>query len=148
MTLVEVLVASVLLGIGVAGLTFATTLSLRNQQRVDLRTPALYLAQEKIAEIEMIGPTAWSVGKPSSGTETRGNVTYQWTTKIDQGSVGRLFSVLVKVQWSAGRESGQVELDTWLNDYAAMAAALGAPAQPQPNETPNPAESPDGRQAN
>src|SRR5262245_47803944 len=73
MTLIEVLTASVLLGVGVAGLMSTATLAMRNQQKVEQRSVALCLAQEKMSEIDMIGPHVWLLGRPMSGSEERNN---------------------------------------------------------------------------
>ena len=120
MTLVEVLVASVLLGVGVTGLISAASLAMRNQQRVDYRVAALYLAQEKLASVERVGAHIWMLGHPTQGTEEHDGVVYDWTIQIEQLGVGELFSVSVEVGWS-GPGGGVVEFETWLNDYAAIA---------------------------
>ena len=121
MTLVEVLVASVLLGVGVTGLVSVASLSMRNQQRVDHRVGAMYLAQEKLASVEMIGPHIWMLGHETQGAEERETMVYDWTIEIEQLGVGELFNVLVEVRWSGPGAGGAVELETWLNDYAAIA---------------------------
>jgi len=121
MTIIEVLVASVLLGVGVVGLMSAGTLALRNQHRSANETSALYLAQEKLAEIEVIGAHIWMLGHPTDGTVTRQGVRYQWTIEIHQQAVGEMFTVAVKVNWRSNGASGAVELETWLNDYKAKA---------------------------
>lgn len=127
MTLVEVLVASVVLGVGVTGLISAAALSLRNQQRTEHRAAALYIAQEKLAAVDLIGAHAWAMGQETQGQETYGGVNYEWAIQIDQLSVGQLFSVNAKVKWLSGTGSRTVELETWLNDYKAV--SLTAPEQ-------------------
>jgi Tfp pilus assembly protein PilV len=124
MTLVEVLVASVLLGIGVSGLMLTASLGLRNQQRTEQRAAALYLANEKLGEIEMTGARMWSLTHPTSGAETRGGIEYTWSTRITPRTEGELSEVLVEVDWQ-GRSTagGKVELETLLNDYKALTAA-------------------------
>jgi type II secretion system protein I len=121
MTLIEVLVASVLLGVGVVGLVSVASLAMRNQQRTEQRAAALYLAQEKLAEVELVGPHVWVLGHPTRGIQEREGVTYDWTVQIDQLAVGELFGVLVEVRWSGPGGGGTVELETWLNDYEAVA---------------------------
>ena len=118
MTLVEVLVSAVLLGVGVAGLMSAASLSMRNQQRSDQRSVGLGLAQEKLAEIEMLGADNWIVARPSEGVEDRGGMAYSWTTRIaQQEEFGRLYSVAVEVNWTTTSGSDSVEIDTLLNGY-------------------------------
>lgn len=116
MTLVECLVASVILGVGVAGLLSAAALSLRNQQATEHRATAVWLAQEKLAEVELAGPYA-SQSRPTQGTQSQQGVTFTWTLTIEPESVGELYSVLAKVEWTGPGSSGQVELETLLNDY-------------------------------
>ncbi len=121
MTLIEVLVAMTLLSTCVAGLMTSATLATRNQQRCGQRVAALYLAQEKLAEVEMIGAHVWMLGHPTEGAEDRNETTYDWTIDIKQQSVGELFTVQVKVEWG-GPSGGEVSLETWLNDYQAKDA--------------------------
>lgn len=120
MTLVEVLVATVILGIGVVGLMSAATLGMRNQQRGEYRAVALGLAQAKLAEVERIGPHVWMLARPTSGAESVGDGAYAWTLRIEQKAVGELFAVGVDVTWEQAA-GGMVTLETWLNDYEAQA---------------------------
>ncbi len=120
MTLVEVLVASILLGVGVVGLLTVGTLALRNQQRVDQRAGALCLAQDRLAEVENVGPRVWTLGRPMHDSQELNGILYDWTLKIDSLSAGQLYSVLVEVSWP-GPSGGNVKLETWLNDYEAAA---------------------------
>ncbi len=138
MTLIEVLVASVLLGVGVTGLISVSTLSLRNQQRTELRSSALCLAQDKLANVELLGAHVWMLGHPTQGSERRGSAQFNWTITIEQLSVGELFSVRIEVRWLAPGSNGEITIETWLNDYEAVkgptkesaASPTGAPAQP------------------
>jgi len=123
MTLVEVLVATVLMGIGVVGLISAATQGMRRFDREEQRAVALGLIQEKLAEIEMIGPQVWMLARPESGTEQRGNAAYTWTTQIDEQQAGALFSVNITVSWAGPAGNGSVEIETWLNDYKARSAS-------------------------
>ena len=135
LTLFEVLVAWVLLGVGVAGLLSVASLAMRNQQRVEQRTTALYLAQEKLAEVELFGPHVWMLGHPLEGTRPQSGVEYEWSLQIDQFAVGELFAVNVNVRWSTPGGGGAVSLETWLNDYEAVALPTTAqPGQSAPGE--------------
>jgi Tfp pilus assembly protein PilV len=141
MTLVEVLTAAVILGAGVAGLLSAASMSLRNQRGSEYRATAMCLAQEKMSEVQVAGPRDWTTRRATQGVEDRPGVAYSWTVATEALSVGSLYSVQVTVEWSAPGSSGQVQLETWLNDYktAAMEAAKqqgtsGTPAgQAPPN---------------
>jgi len=118
MTLIEVLVASVLLGVGVSGLMLAAGLGLRNQKRTEQRAVALYLAYEKLAEIDVAGVRMWSLTAPTSGSETRGGVDYTWSAKTESHTEGELSDVRIEVNWQGrGAAGGKVELATLLNDY-------------------------------
>ncbi len=138
MTLLEVLVSTVLLGVGVAGLVSVATLAMRNQQRVDQRSAALCLAQEKLAEVEIIGPHIWSLGHAMQGAEPRGDITYQWSLEIDEMTAGELFSVIVGVAWDSTGGGGAVRIETWLNDYEAVAAPSPESADEAPPNAPQP----------
>lgn len=115
MTLVESLVAAVILGVGVAGLISAAGMSLRNQQRFEQRSVAMALAQQKLAEIELTGADTWTVAGSSQGTEDRAGVSFNWTTKLEQQNLPTLYQVTVKVSWSGPMVSDSVELQTLLN---------------------------------
>ncbi|MBI4580637.1 MAG: prepilin-type N-terminal cleavage/methylation domain-containing protein [Planctomycetes bacterium] len=122
MTLVEVLVAAVLLGVGVAGLLSAASLSMRNQQRSEQRSVGLALAQEKMAEVELLGADNWLVGRPGEGVEDRSGVTYTWTTQIEQQqTLGPLYHVVVDVSWSTPSGGDGVQIQTLLNSYGGTA---------------------------
>lgn len=133
MTLVECLVAMVILGMGVAGLMSAASLSLRNQQRTEHRATALCLAQEKLAEVELEGPRA-SQSRATQGTQNQGSATYIWTLTIEPASVGELYNVRAKVDWSGPGSSGQIELETLLNDYQSETPA-GQRSEPGTDQT-------------
>ncbi len=124
MTLVEVLVASVILGVGVAGLMFAATLGLRNQQQAEQRIAACFLATGKLGEIEAVGPHTYSLTRATTGSETLGDAAYQWATQIVEQTEGELFRVTVTVDWEGAGGSGRVTFETLLNDYEAAVAAL------------------------
>lgn len=110
--------AAVLLGVGVAGMMSAAGLSMRNQQKSDQRSVGLGLAQEKLGEIEMLGPDTWIVARPTEGFEDRDGCAYNWSTRIAQETAyGRLYSVKVEVTWSTPSGIDSVELDTLLNGY-------------------------------
>jgi len=128
MTLIEALVASVLLGVGVVGLMSAGTLAVRNQRRFEYRTGAMCLAQEKLAEVEVVGAHIWTLGHPTTGSLERQGVVYDWEIRIESQAVGELLSVVVEVNWQAGMRSGTVEVETWLNDYEG--AMLETPERP------------------
>lgn len=124
MTLVEVLVASVILGVGVAGLMFAATLGMRNQQQAELRIAACFLATGKLGEIEAVGPHTYSLTRPTTGNEILGDAAYKWTAQIVEQTEGELFRVTVMVDWHGSGGSGSVAFETLLNDYEAAVAEL------------------------
>ena len=138
MTLVEVLAATVLLGVGVAGLMLSATLGMRNQQRSGHRSAALYLAQAKLAEIEAAGPRVWSLSGQTRGSEPIGDMSYEWSATINLMGEGELYKVQVQVNWSGAGDSGATELETYLNDYRAAALeAKGTAGQGSENSGSN-----------
>ena len=129
MTLVEVLVASVLLGVGVSGLMLAAGLGLRNQQRTEQRAAALFLAHEKLAEIEVAGARMWSLTTPTNGSESRGGVDYTWSAKIESRTEGQLSGVRIEVSWQSrgticGKVTDTLRMAKDLNDYRSEMTAL------------------------
>ncbi len=136
MTLLEAILAMTLLGVAVVGLMQSATLATRNQQRCNQRMTAVYLAQEKLADVQTIGPHVWSLGHPLRGTEARGTTPYEWNIAIEQQAVGELFTVQVTVTWP-GPGGGEVTLETWLNDYEAKAAEEKMQEKPSGPTGPN-----------
>lgn len=126
--MVEVLVATVILGASVAGLMAAATMGLRNQQRGETRAAALWVAQQKLNEVDLIGAHVWMLARPMSGEEEVGGKAFRWTLKIEQQPVGELFAVSVKVEGPG--KGGAAELNTWMNDYAAKVPEEGEKAGP------------------
>lgn len=119
MTLVEVLVSAVLLGVGVAGLLSAAALGLRNQDRSGHEMGALYFAQEMLALVDREGPRMWELTRPTKGVEQRGPVRYTYRLDIEALTEGELHSVIITVDWETTTDSGQIELETLMNDFEA-----------------------------
>jgi len=130
----------VLLGVGVAGLVSAAGLALRNQSRLAHRAAALLLAQEQIQQVDVVGAYAWQIGYPMHGSESRGDVVYEWTLDIEHLGVGELHRVQADVRWKSLTDEGRAELETWLSDYRNTGEATETPV-----ETQNPNASPRGR---
>jgi prepilin-type N-terminal cleavage/methylation domain-containing protein len=122
MTLVEVVVATVIFGLGVAGLMSAAAAGMRNQQKGEIRAAALGVAQQKLSEVDLIGAHVWMLSRPTTGEETLGEQTFRWTLTIQQQPVGELFAVRAQVEWPGG---GNTALETWLNDYGAKTTETG-----------------------
>lgn len=126
--------ATVLLGVGVAGLMSAATIGLRSQRSAEYRSTALYFAQEKMAELDMTGAGRWTQGYPTKGSEQRFGVDLNWTLALDALEIGQLYDVRLTVNWSAGGRTGQVALQTLLNDYRYLTAESEEDREPLPDE--------------
>jgi prepilin-type N-terminal cleavage/methylation domain-containing protein len=120
-TLIEALVATVILGVGVVGLLSASVMGMRNSQRSEYAVTAMNVAREKMAEIQVKGPGVWTLGEKCNGREVRGGVVCEWTISIEDMTPGELYDVLVTVDWETATTSGKVKLETWLNDYKVAA---------------------------
>ncbi len=127
-TLVEVLVASVLLGIGVAGLIYAGTSSMRAGRRGYMAYAAEDVAAERMAAVRVMGPAGYSLAGEMKGTEERGDTSFSWEVEITRLSAGELHDVVVTVDYQSDGDSGQMVLETWLSDYAAAAVREAATA--------------------
>jgi Tfp pilus assembly protein PilV len=138
MTLVEVLTATVILGVGITGLLSAATMSMRNQHRSESRMQALYLAQGKLGEIDLIGAHIYQVSRPMTGTSQAGDRSYSWSVRIEQQPVGELFAVQVSVS-GEGPDGATSQLSTWLNDYDAKSLI---PSQQKDKSSPSEANVP------
>lgn len=128
-TLVEVLVAAVLLGIGVTGLIYAATSSMRSGRRAHLNAAARDVACEQMAAVQTMGPAIYTLAGEMKGSEDRGDTSFSWDIAITRLSAGELHDVVVTVEYQNGRDRGETTLETWLSDYPAAAAEEAAAAE-------------------
>lgn len=110
-TLVEVLIALVVLSIGILAVGQLFPAGSRSQVRSRMTTSASYYAQEKLEELSCASFTgaALSVGRhPTSGTEPVGS-TGQWGRFYEVSALSAPLSnmkrVTVTVEWAGGTRS-------------------------------------------
>jgi|GEM_PF-3201288 len=109
-TLVEALVAAVILVIGIAGALAAISAGLQAQTVADYYQTTGWLLQEKLAELE--AAPQLTAGRQSGAFA--GSPEYTWVTEITEGPEG-LWLVKVQVEESRGKNSArQSEITSYL----------------------------------
>jgi type IV pilus assembly protein PilV len=107
-SLIELMVAIVVLGIGILGLASVFPLGAQNQMKDRLRTSGSDLAQQKLEQLRL---SSWSGADltdgthPSSSGETltlqdEGRFNRRWEVVTQAGSFSDMKKVTVKVTWT------------------------------------------------
>ncbi|MHC4641135.1 MAG: prepilin-type N-terminal cleavage/methylation domain-containing protein [Planctomycetota bacterium] len=120
-TLVEVLVALVIVAISLVGLIRLNLISIRMTEAAEISSQAVLLANEKIAEV--LAP-----GYPEEGTKT-GSVEMNalclnWRTEVtdidtphpDELDITGLRRIYVDVSWEQGTRRKHVQMSTYVAD--------------------------------
>jgi prepilin-type N-terminal cleavage/methylation domain-containing protein len=111
-SLVETMLAILILGVGVAGLTQGITESLRASKESELQTKAALFAA---GQIETLRAESFIVEGDTEGACGSGLENHEWKQSIKPGSIKGLFDVKVVVQQSATAQE-VYSLDTLLFD--------------------------------
>lgn len=111
-TLVEMIVATLLLAIGVTAALGAISASVQLASRAEHLQTAAMLAQEKLAELEL---QSASLG---SGTQ-KGDFSpqypdYRWTEEVDPTQYPDLFRVTVHIEWGDPNQAAGRDFVTYL----------------------------------
>lgn len=111
-SLIEVMVAILILGIAVAGLTRGITTALGSSKESELQTAAAFIAA---GQVETLRSEKFIVDGVTEGDCGSDLPAYQWTQTVSPGSIDGLHEVSVKVQRA---ETGATvyELSTMLFD--------------------------------
>jgi prepilin-type N-terminal cleavage/methylation domain-containing protein len=111
-SLIEVMIAILVLGIGIAGLTLGITTALTSSKEAERQTAAALLAAGRIETLRAEG---YVVEGEDEGTGEDDLAKYQWRQTVSPTSIDGLFDVKVKVTWAS---SGDLiyELQTLLFD--------------------------------
>ena len=114
MTLIEVLVAFVVLSLTMAVVMQIFSGGMRNARLADTYSRAVFLAESKLAEVGIEQPLASGEGGGQLGSDFRWRVT---VAPYDDGGAAdrltlpaRLYQVRVRVNWSEGGRERQIEL--------------------------------------
>lgn len=114
MTLIEVLVAFVVLSLTMAVIMQIFSGGMRNARLADSYSRAIFLAESKLAEMGVGQPLAPGEGSGQLGVDLRWRVT---VGLYDDGGAAdrlmlpaRLYQVRVRVNWSEGGRERQIEL--------------------------------------
>lgn len=107
-SVIELMVALVVLGLGILGLANVFPLGLQSQIKDRLRSSAVDLAQQKMEQLrlETWSGTSLTDGiHPTTSGETmalpdEGNFTRHWFVETQGGSFSDMKRVTVRVQWS------------------------------------------------
>lgn len=111
-TLVEMIVATVLLAIGVVASLLSYAAAARLSASAINRTTATFLAQQQLTSLQD-DPNGLSTGNQNGdfGPQYPG---FTWQSEIDASEFPSLDQVRLVVQWQSGLLTHSVELDTYL----------------------------------
>lgn len=117
-SLVEVMCAILILGVGVVGLTEGITAALRSSKESELQTTAALIAA---GQIETLRAEGYLVDGVTEGECGEGLALYRWTQSVTGANIDGLHEVVVEVKNS---RSGQsiYELRTLLFDPTTVSA--------------------------
>ncbi|MHB9023282.1 MAG: type IV pilus modification PilV family protein [Armatimonadota bacterium] len=118
-TLLEVIVAMVILSIGIAGTLQAFSACMRTSKAAETYTLAASLAQQAISE--MARQPALEAGE-YSGTFAEPDEDYSWTADVLQANSDGLLPVRVTVTWGPEAKQSQYELRTYLKSGEASSS--------------------------
>jgi prepilin-type N-terminal cleavage/methylation domain-containing protein len=117
MTLIELLVACVIIGIAFVGLMGVFPLGMKNLSQSRMRTVATDLAQQKMEELLRLNPadgdlTAGTHNDPDNPVKT--NFSRYWTVTADTPVAG-MVKILVRVTYPHGTTVRDVQIQTYMN---------------------------------
>jgi general secretion pathway protein I len=113
MTLVEVLVALVIFSTALFAIVRCLGRVVRASRVNHEYELAALLAQRKLAEIELEGPSLYADDSGDFGDDY---TDYQWTSETRQMGVPDLYEVKVAVRWQSVDRSRSWEVETYLYD--------------------------------
>jgi general secretion pathway protein I len=120
-TLVEVVAALAVASIALLSLLRLHLVSISMADRVEAKTQAIHLAQEKMAETLAQGyPEAGTI----TGTTEKNNLHFDWRTQVadlrlpsvSQGRLTGLRTIRVDVTWSRGSGQSHLQMATYVAD--------------------------------
>jgi prepilin-type N-terminal cleavage/methylation domain-containing protein len=101
-SLVEVLCAILILGIGLAGMAHGITTALRSTKESERQTAAALLAA---GQIETVRAEGYLVGGAEEGTGSGPLSQYRWVQRITESDIEGLFEVEVSVRHGTSEET-------------------------------------------
>lgn len=118
-TFIEVIIALAIVSISMLALLRLHLISIRMFETAEVTSQAVFLADEKIAEILAAG---YPKEESSSGTVERNGLTLNWQTQVidvglpqlDQADITGLRSVLVDVSFKQGTGSKHLQMSTYV----------------------------------
>jgi len=112
-TLIEMIIAAILLVIGVAGALGAIGASTRTASYASQIQTAALLAQRQLAETAS-QPDSLSSGGDQEGSFDEPYSSYHWKQSVESTDYTKLFKVTVTVTWGSGANPSQREITTYL----------------------------------
>ena len=120
-TFIEVLVALAVASIGLLGLLRLHLVSMATADAADAQTAAVFLAQEKLAEVSAADDPTQATG---SGVLERNGLKLTWTTQVSDADAAAtagldlrgLRQVRSTVTWQQGRDLKNVQMATLVAD--------------------------------
>jgi prepilin-type N-terminal cleavage/methylation domain-containing protein len=115
-SLLEVMCAIVIVGVGLVGLTQGITTAVRTGKDSEIQTTAALIAA---GQMEMLRADGFITAGETEGSVGQGTAAYHWTQNITATSTDGLYEVVVSVQ--RGKSGGVIyELRTLLFDSSGI----------------------------
>jgi len=115
-SIVEALIAAVVLSVSVMVISAITTRSLSATRRAGLYQGALDLARKQIAIIEHMGVSELLGSDMLEGEAKTEAITYNWQGQITQTDLDGLYDINIRIDWQESKRERFINLQTRLYD--------------------------------
>ena len=111
-TLVEMVVATVLLALGVVGALACISSATRSTSISSEYTTAAFLAQQKFAELE--AQPDQIQGGEQNGDFGEAHPTFSWRQQVESTTIASLMRVTLQVEWRSGALSRSAQFASYI----------------------------------
>ena len=122
-TLVETIVATVLLSFSVLALAAGATRAMSNTKLNRQREVAASLADQQLAMIDKMGVEEFILMGQTEGVFEDYEPTYTWTVVTESDIIDYLYQVRVIISWTERKKNYSVAVDTMLNGKGLLTQA-------------------------
>ena len=116
-TLIETVVAALLLSISVVLLAGISVRSLQTARSISLYEQAWDLVNRQFTMVDYIGISTFIENAPTEGTFEANGIEYDWTLNISEAHLEYLYDVTVTVGWNDDRRYKTIQAQTRFSGY-------------------------------
>jgi type II secretory pathway pseudopilin PulG len=110
--LLDALVATVILGVAIAGIMGLSAAAIRSQTIGEQLQIASMIADERLEMVVALGPDGYQAEEPRRDDAADPFAAYEWEVDIEPGPVGDPSFVTVTVTWSHAGQTQSLTIDT------------------------------------